>query len=306
MLSFAARTLIQGMTMNVGFIGLGSMGVPMAANLLAGGHQLLVWARRAAAAETLVARGATLCASPREVGAGADAVFTIVTTGADVEQVVLGGQGIAAGMKPGSVLVDCSTIPPATARAVAAALAAQQIDMLDAPVSGGEAGARAGTLSIMVGGKPEVHARMEPLLRLLGKTLVYVGDNGAGQVAKAANQLLLTVSIQAIAEAMTFAEANGVDFAPVREALMKGFAGSKMLELFGERMLKRQFEAGLDARLHQKDAQIVLQTAFESKTPVPAAALATQAFNALLARPGTRWDSAALLKVIAEASGRTA
>ncbi len=292
--------------MNVGFIGLGSMGVPMAANLQKGGHRLFVWARRAAAAKPLTDGGATLCDSPQAVGEKCEAVFTIVTTGADVEQVVLGENGLAAGMKPGSVLVDCSTIPPATARGLAKALAARQVGMLDAPVSGGEAGARAGTLSIMIGGPAEVFERMRPLLGLLGKTLVYVGEAGAGQVAKAANQLILTVSIQGIAEAVAFAEANGVDFAPVREALLKGFAGSRMLELFGERMQRRQFEAGLDARLHHKDAQTVRQAAHDPGTPVPAAARATEAFSALGARPGTRWDSAALLKVIAELSGRKA
>lgn len=291
--------------MKVGFIGLGSMGVPMAANLLKGGHELFVWARRAEAAKPLTEQGAKFCASPREVAAAADAVFTIVTTGHDVEQVVLGENGVVHGAKPGSVLIDCSTIPPATTRRVAVALAARGIDMLDAPVSGGEAGAAAGTLSIMAGGKPEVFERMRSLLGLLGKTLVHVGDSGAGQVAKAANQLVLVVSIQGIAEAMMFAKANGVDFEPVWQALMKGFAGSKMLELFGPRMMQRQFVAGLDARLHHKDANIVLECAAASNTPTPAAGLAAQAFNGLMARAGTRWDSAAILKVIEDMNGRT-
>ena len=282
------------------------MGVPMAANLLKGGHQLFLWARRPEAAHVLVTQGATLCASPQAVGASSECVFTMVTTGTDVEDVVLGEHGLSKGMKPGSVLVDCSTIPPATARRVAAALARQGVDMLDAPVSGGEAGAQAGTLSIMAGGNEETFARMKPLLELLGRTLVHVGDSGAGQVAKAANQLVLTVSIQGIAEAMVFARANGVDFRPVWQALMKGFAGSKMLEVFGPRMMDREFVAGLDARLHHKDANIVVQCAQESCTPVPGAALAAQAFNALMAREGTRWDSAAILKVIAELNAQDA
>jgi 2-hydroxy-3-oxopropionate reductase len=280
------------------------MGVPMAANLLKGGYELHVWARRADAARPLLAQGAKFCGSPREVGEAAEAVFTIVTTGADVEQVVLGDNGLAQGLRARSVLVDCSTIAPATARRVAQALAEQGVDMLDAPVSGGEAGAIAGTLSIMIGGKAEVFERMKPVLSLLGETLVHIGDSGAGQVAKAANQLVLTVSIQGIAEAMVFAGANGVDFKPVWEALMKGFAGSRMLEVFGPRMMERQFVAGLDARLHHKDANIVLQCAFESKTPTPGAALAAQAFNALMARQGTNWDSAAILKVVEEMNGR--
>jgi 2-hydroxy-3-oxopropionate reductase len=290
--------------MKVGFIGLGAMGIPMAANLMRGGHQLFVWARRREAAQPLIAKGAALCASPQAVGENSDCVFTVVTTGADVEQVVLGEQGLAKGMKPGSVLIDCSTIAPATARRIAEVLAQHSVEMLDAPVSGGEAGAQAGTLSIMAGGKQEIFARMKPLLELLGRTLVHVGEAGAGQVAKAANQLVLTVSIQGIAEAMVFAQANGVEFQPVWQALMKGFAGSKMLEVFGPRMMEGQFVAGLDARLHYKDTHIVLQCAHESRTPVPGAALAAQAFNALMAREGTRWDSAAILTVVKELNGR--
>jgi 2-hydroxy-3-oxopropionate reductase len=289
--------------MKVGFIGLGAMGVPMAGNLLKGGHELFVWARRAEAARPLTGKGAKLCASPKEVGASADVIFTIVTTDTDVEQI--GDGGVIHGARAGSVLIDCSTIPPRTAREVATELAGRGVDMLDAPVSGGEAGAQAGTLSIMIGGRAEVFERMEPLLSLLGKTLVHVGESGAGQLAKAANQLVLVVSIQGIAEAMTFARANGVDFKPVWEALTKGFAGSRMLEVFGPRMMQRQFVAGLDARLHHKDANIVLQCAYESKTPVPAAGLAAQAFNALMARAGTRWDSAAILQVIEDMNGRT-
>lgn len=290
--------------MKIGFIGLGSMGVPMAANLLKGGHELFVWSRRSEAARPLVLLGAKRCNSPKEVGVEAEAVFTIVTTGADVEQIVSGENGLAQGMKPGSVLVDCSTIPPATARKLAGELAKKGVDMLDAPVSGGVHGATAGTLSIMIGGAAAVYERMKPALGLLGKTLVHIGGSGAGQVAKAANQLVLTVSIQGIAEAIMFAYANGVDFHPVWEALVKGFASSKMLELVGPRMMNREFVSGLDARLHQKDANIVLQCAYESKTPLPGAALAAQAFNALMARQGTRWDSAAILKVIEETNGR--
>lgn len=290
--------------MKVGFIGLGAMGVPMAANLLEGGHELHVWARRREAGAPLEKLGAKFCASPREVGERTEAVFTIVTTGADVEQVVLGEHGLVRGMKSGAVLVDCSTIPPGTARRIAGELARHGVEMLDAPVSGGQAGAKAGTLSIMVGGRAETFERMKPLLALLGKTLVHVGESGAGQVAKAANQLILTVSIQGIAEAMLFARANGVDFQPVWQALMNGFAASRMLELFGQRMMKRQFVAGLEARLHHKDAHIVLQCAHESRTPVPAAALAAQAFNALMAREGVNWDSAAILEVVEEMNGR--
>lgn len=293
--------------MKVGFIGLGAMGRPMALNLIRGGHELAVWARRADTARPLVDAGAVTCASPAEVARASDVVFTIVTAGKDVEAVVLGEAGIIGGAKKGSVVIDCSTIAPATTRRVSAALRAAGVEMLDAPVSGGEPGAIAGTLSIMVGGKADVFERMKPLLNCIGKTLVYIGESGAGQVAKACNQLTLVVAIQGIAEAATFARANGVDFQPVLEALEKGLAGSRMLEVVGPRMVERQFDAGVDARLHHKDAHIVLQCAQESNAYVPGAALAAEAFNALMnLGEDRRWDSAAIVKVIAAMSGREA
>lgn len=289
--------------MNVGFIGLGAMGRPMALNLIRGGHRMAVWARRAGSAQPLVDAGARACTTPAEVARDSDVVFTMVTAGQDVEDVVLGQDGIAAGARPGCVVIDCSTIPAATSRKVGAALRERQVELLDAPVSGGEPGAVAGTLSIMVGGDEAVFERMRPLLACIGRTLVYIGPGGAGQVAKAANQLALVVSIQGIAEAMLFARANGVAFEPVWKALMQGLAGSKMLEIIGQRMMQREFVMGIDASLHHKDAHIVLQTAKESCTATPAAALAAQAFNALFSEPGTRWDSAAILKVLEAASG---
>ena len=227
----------------------------------------------------------------------------MVTKGEDVEQVVLGPDGIIHGAKPGTVVIDCSTIAPATTRRVAQALAEGGVEMLDAPVSGGEKGAIEGTLSIMVGGRADVFERMQPVLRCVGRSLVHIGDSGAGEVAKAANQLALIVAIQGIAEAIVFARANGVEFRPVWEALIKGFAGSRMLEIVGQRMIEHQFVMGLDASLHLKDSLIVLQCAHESRTAVPGAALAAQAFNALFARPGVRWDLAAILKVVEEMSG---
>lgn len=279
------------------------MGRPMALNLIKGGHTLHVWARRADQTKALTDAGAQAWPTPAEMARRCEAVFTIVTRGADVEQVVLGTEGLAQGAKPGTVLIDCSTIPPATTRRIAAALLERGVEMLDAPVSGGEPGAAAGTLSIMVGGKAEVFARAQPLLACVGKTLVHVGPVGAGQVAKACNQLVLVVAIQGIAEAMTLARANGVDFQPVYEVLTKGFAGSRILELVGPRMLQRQFDAGVDARLHHKDAHIILQCAQESASYVPGAALAAQAFNALISRGERRWDSAAVVQVIEEMSG---
>jgi len=280
------------------------MGRPMALNLLKGGHELSVWARRPEAAQPLLDAGAARCASPADVARDSDVVFTIVTAGADVENVMLGAGGIVHGARPGTVVIDCSTISPAVTRRICAELRRVGVEMLDAPVSGGEPGAIAGTLSIMAGGNAEVFERVKPLLACVGQTLVYVGESGAGQVAKACNQLALVVTIQGIAEAAVFARANGVDFQPVYEALTKGLAGSRMLELMGPRMLQRQFDAGVDARLHHKDAHIILECAQESKTYVPGAALAAEAFNALMSLGSERrWDSSAILKVLEEMAG---
>ena len=279
------------------------MGRPMALNLVKGGHALRVNARRAESMAPLTQAGAIACSSPAEAASGSDVIFTMVSDTPVVEQVLLGPGGVVEGAAPGTAVVDMSTISPVATRALADKLAAKGVEMLDAPVSGGERGAIAGTLSIMVGGSAQVFERMKPVLDCIGKTVVYIGAAGAGEVAKAVNQLVLVVSIQAIAEAMTFARANGVDFRPIWEALMQGFAGSRMLDIIGQRMLNREFVMGLDASLHHKNAHIVLQCARESCTCTPAAALAAQAFNALFARPGVKWDSAAILKVVEELSG---
>jgi len=289
--------------MKIGFIGLGAMGRPMARHLLQAGHELHVWARRAEQSRPFTDAGAKAWPTPAQLAAQCEVVFTMVTKGEDVEQVILGADGVIQGAKSGAVVIDCSTIPPSTTRRIAKALLERGIEMLDAPVSGGEKGAIEGTLSIMVGGKAEVFERMQPILGCVGKTLVYIGDSGAGEVAKAANQLALIVTIQGIAEAVVFARANGVDFKPVWDALTKGFAGSRMLEIVGQRMLDQQFVMGIDASLHLKDSLIVLQCAHESHTAIPGAALAAQAFNALFARPGVKWDSAAILKVMEEMNG---
>lgn len=289
--------------MKLGFVGLGAMGQPMALNLMKGGHDMAVWSRRPGGAQALIDAGATLHATPAEVARNSDVVFTMVTAGKDVEAVVLGPEGLAEGGHPGFAIVDCSTIDAVTARSVATTLAERGIEMLDAPVSGGEAGARQGTLSIMVGGPETLFRRLEDVLGCIGKTLVHVGPNGAGQVVKAANQLALVMTIQGIAEAMVFARANGVDFAPVFSALTQGLAGSRMLEVFGQRMLERAFVDGLDASLHHKDVHIVLETAKSSLVAMPGAGLAAQAFNALFAEEGVRWDSSGILKVMEELSG---
>lgn len=291
------------MSIHVGFIGPGIMGCPMAINLIKGGHQLRAFARRAEALQRLTAAGAAACASPAEAAAGADIIFTIVSDTPDVEAVLFGKQGVVHGARPGAVVVDMSTISPAATKIFAARLAAQGIEMLDAPVSGGESGAINATLSIMVGGKPAVFERVRPLFECMGKNIVHVGDNGAGQVAKACNQIVVAVTIEAVAEALTFARRNGADPAKVREALMGGFAGSKIMEVHGQRMLDNDFKPGFKVGLHQKDMRIVMETAHQLGLALPAAALVTQHLNALMGSGATDLDSAALVKVVERMSG---
>ena len=291
------------MSINVGFIGPGIMGGPMAINLIKGGHQLWAFARRAEALQQLTAAGATGCASPAEVAAHADIIFTIVSDTPDVESVLFGEQGVAQGARPGTVVVDMSTISPTATKTFAARLAALGIEMLDAPVSGGETGAINATLSIMAGGKPEVFERVRPLFECMGKNIVHVGGNGAGQVAKACNQIVVAVTIEAVAEALTFARRNGADPAKVREALMGGFAGSKIMEVHGKRILDNDFKPGFKVGLHQKDMRIVMETAHQLGLALPAAALVTQHLNALMGSGDTDLDSAALVKVVERMSG---
>ncbi len=291
------------MAINIGFIGPGIMGRPMALNLMKGGHKLWVYARRPEATRELVAAGATACATPAEVAQHTDVIFTIVSDTPDVESVIFGENGVAHQMRKGSVVVDMSTISPTATKVFAERLAKQGADMLDAPVSGGEAGAISGTLSIMVGGKQSVFERVKPLFELMGKNIVHVGDNGSGQVAKACNQIVVAVTIEAVAEALTFARKNGTDAAKVREALMGGFAGSKVMEVHGKRMLDNEFKPGFKVGLHQKDMRIVMETAHQLGLALPAAALVTQHLNALMGSGDTNLDSAAVVKVVARMSG---
>jgi 2-hydroxy-3-oxopropionate reductase len=290
--------------MNTGFVGLGAMGRPMTLNLLKAGHSVSVWARRPESLERLIAAGANACASPAKLAERSEVMFTMVTTSADVEQVVLGDQGFIEGARAGSAVVILATISPAATRRIGAKLAERGVETLDAPVSGGPAGATDASLSIMAGGKPEVFERVKPLFQCLGKTIVHVGELGAGQVTKACNQLALCVTIQAIAEALALAKAAGADPAKVREALLAGLAQSRALEVMGERMVKRDFNPGIEARLHHKDMGIVLEMAHGLGIPVPAAALTTQQFNALMGMGGGRRDSGALIEVLERASGK--
>ena len=286
------------MSANVGFIGLGIMGRPMALNIIRAGHPLWVYARRRESLAPLTAAGARECTSPQEVAARADITFVMVSDTGDVEEVLLGKTGFIHGARKGTVVVDMSTISPVATRAMAAKLAAAGVEMLDAPVSGGEAGAVSGSLSIMVGGKPEVFSRVKPLFDCLGKNIVHVGANGAGQVAKACNQIVVALTIEAVSEAFTFARRNGVDAAKVREALMGGFAGSKIMEVHGRRMLENDFQPGFKARLHRKDMRIVMETAREFGLSLPGTALVTEHINTLVADGDGELDSAAVIKVV--------
>lgn len=284
--------------MNLGFIGLGAMGRPMALHLMKHGHGMGVFARRDASAAPLVAAGATRHDSPAALAAHCDVVFTMVTNSQDVEQVVLGADGLMHGMRRGSVLVEMETIAPTVARDVAAALAKKGVDMLDAPVSGGPAGAEQATLAIMAGGSPAVFERIKPLFACMGKTIIRVGDSGAGQITKACNQLLLLVTAQGAAEALALAKRCGVDPATVREVLMGGIAASRVLEVFGKRMVERHFVNGIDTRLYHKDLAIALGLVHEHGAAAPAAAVAMQHVNAAIGRGDGNRDLSVLIEVL--------
>ena len=287
----------------IAYIGLGIMGRPMVLNLLRAGYTVRVWARRSEMMEPLVEAGATACSSPADAADNSDIIITNVSDTTDVEQVVLGQNGIIEGAAKGSVVVDMSTISPSVTRAIAERLAERNVEMLDAPVSGGEKGAIDGTLSIMVGGKAAVFERVLPVFDVLGSNIVHIGGHGAGQVTKACNQTVIAQSISAIGEAFILAAAAGVDPAKVREALLGGFAGSKVLDSHGGRMLVHDFKPGFKARLHQKDMRIVLETAHELGIALPGASLATQLINALVGSGGGEDDSCAILRLQEQLSG---
>jgi 2-hydroxy-3-oxopropionate reductase len=287
----------------IAYIGLGIMGRPMALNLLRAGFLVRVWARRAEMMQPLIEAGATACSSPADAAGGADIVITNVSDTADVEQVILANSGVIEGAAKGSVVVDMSTISPSVTRDIAARLAEHGIEMLDAPVSGGEKGAIAGTLSIMVGGREEVFQQLLPVFNVLGSNIVHIGDNGAGQVTKACNQTVIAQTIAAVGEAFVLATAAGVDAGRVREALLGGFAGSRVLDSHGERMLAHDFRPGFKSCLHQKDMRIVLETAHELGIALPGAALASQLINALVGNGGGEDDSCAILRLQEQLAG---
>lgn len=284
--------------MKLGFIGLGAMGRHMALHLMKHGHGMGVYARRAESAAPLVAAGAVRYDTPAALAAQCEVIFTMVTNSHDVEQVVLGVDGIVQGAKPGTVLVDMETISPVVARRVAAELAKKGVDMIDAPVSGGPTGAEAATLAIMAGGKPEVFERVKPLFACMGKTIIRVGDSGAGQITKACNQLLLLVTAQGAAEALALAKRCGVDPAVVREVMMSGIAASRVLEVFGKRMVERNFANGIDTRLYHKDLDIALGLVHDLGGAAPAASVTMQHINAAIGRGEGANDLSVLIDVL--------
>lgn len=284
--------------MKVGYIGLGIMGAPCVRNLLAAGHEVTVWARRRESAQTLLDAGAQWADSPAQLAANVELVVTNVSDTGDVEQLLLGDNGIAQGAAAGLVCVDMSTISPLGARDIATRLAAKGIDFLDCPVSGGEVGAINGTLTIMVGGPAAALEKVRPALAAMGKTITHIGDSGAGQVAKACNQIAVGVGIAAVAEVMKLARACGVDPAPVREALLGGFAASRVLDVHGQRMIDDNYAPGFKAKLHQKDMGIVLDTARSLGIKLPEAERVAGLIGELVAEGEGELDSSAIARLI--------
>ena len=257
------------MSERIGFIGLGIMGKPMARNLLAAGFELTVHSRSPESVDELVAAGATRGSAPAAVASASDITITMLPDTPDVELVLTGPGGVIESAASEALVIDMSSIDPGATRVLATAFETRGVAMLDAPVSGGERGAIDAVLSIMVGGTDEAFQRAAPVFEALGKNIVHVGPSGAGQVAKACNQLVVAATIEAVAEALLLAERSGVDPARVREALLGGFAGSKILEVHGQRMLDRSFAPGFRIRLHRKDARIVEEAAAATGTPIP-------------------------------------
>jgi 2-hydroxy-3-oxopropionate reductase len=283
--------------LNLGFIGLGIMGAPMCGHLIAAGHQLFVHTI-GKMPDAIASSGATQCTSNRAVAEKADIVFVMVPDTPDVQEVLFGERGVAAGLAKGKTVVDMSSISPVATKDFAKRIRELGCDYLDAPVSGGEVGAKNATLSIMVGGDAAVFERVRPLLELMGKNINLVGANGDGQTAKVANQIIVALNIEAVAEALLFASRAGADPARVRQALMGGFAGSKVLEVHGERMVKRTFEPGFRIELHQKDLNLALASARQLGVSLPNTATAQELFNACAAHGGKAWDHSAIVRAL--------
>ena len=281
----------------LGFIGLGIMGRPMAGHLIAAGHDVFLHTRSGVPQE-LTAGGGKACASAKEVAQSAEIIFTMVPDTPDVERVLLGGNGVSSGLSRGKTVVDMSSISPIETKRFAQEINALGCDYLDAPVSGGEVGAKGATLTIMVGGSQAAFDRVKPYFELMGKNITLVGGNGDGQTCKVANQIIVALTIEAVGEALLFASKAGADPAKVREALMGGFAASRILEVHGERMIRRNFQPGFRIELHQKDLGLALDGARALGLALPNTAAAQQLFSACVAQGGARWDHSALVRAL--------
>src|SRR5437899_5012912 len=275
--------------MKVGFIGLGIMGSPMAANLIKGGHQVFLYSIPSIP-QPLVDTGGTAYANGKEVAQKADIVITMVPDTPHVEAALFGDNGVAHGLSKGKIVVDMSSISPLATKEFAKRINALRCDYLDAPVSGGEVGAKAASLTIMVGGSEATFAEVKPLFELMGKNITLVGGNGDGQTTKVANQIIVALTDEAVGEALLFASRAGADPAKVRAALMGGFASSRILEVHGERMIERNFQPGFRIELHQKDLNLALEGAQALGLSLPSTALAQQLFSSCAAHGGRGWD----------------
>jgi 2-hydroxy-3-oxopropionate reductase len=283
--------------MKIGFIGLGIMGCPMALNLKNAGHELIVPERKSLTPEIRAA--AEVVADPKSVAAKSEVLILMVPDTPDVQAVLFGQNGAAEGLKRGTLVIDMSSISPLETKEFAKKVNARGCDYLDAPVSGGEVGAKQATLTIMVGGPDAAFARAKPLFELMGKNITHVGsENGAGQTCKVANQIIVALNIEAVSEALLFASKAGADPAKVRQALMGGFAASRILEVHGERMIKRTFDPGFRIELHQKDLSLALAGARALGISLPNTATAQELFNSCTANGGAKWDHSAMVKAL--------
>ena len=283
--------------LKLGFVGLGIMGTPMAGHLIAAGHTVFI-STRSKVPDELAKSAAIICTNPAEVAKQADIIITMVPDTPDVEKVLFGEHGIASGLTKGKIVVDMSSISPIETKVFAQKINALGCEYLDAPVSGGQLGAKGATLTIMVGGSEATFAKVKPVFELMGKNITLVGGNGAGQVTKVANQIIVALNIEAVAEALVFASKAGADPAKVREALMGGFASSKILEVHGERMIKRTFDPGFRIELHQKDLNLALSSAKALGVSLPNTASAQELFNSCSAYGGKAWDHSAMVKAL--------
>ncbi|MEQ8332097.1 2-hydroxy-3-oxopropionate reductase [Nisaea sp.] len=281
----------------LGFIGLGIMGVPMAGHLIAAGHEVFLNTLNQVS-RSLVDAGGTACPSAAAVAKAADIIFIMVPDTPQVEDVLFGDDGVAEALSDGKTVVDMSSISPLATKEFATKINELGCEYIDAPVSGGEVGAKAASLTIMCGGSEKAFKRVKPLFELMGKNITLVGGNGDGQTCKVANQIIVALTIEAVGEALLFASKAGADPAKVREALMGGFASSKILELHGDRMVKRNFDPGFRIELHQKDLNLALSNAREMGLSLPNTATAQELFNACSAHGGKAWDHSAMVKAL--------